>query len=257
MKNLAKLFLIILFVPFCLATILIATIKFQILDGGFWKTTLKNNNVYTNLSVVLKTAAENQTEKGGGKKNDIGLLTDIVTPKILEDFISRNFDNIFGFANNKKKELLIYIPKVVNFNSEELPLVAFLSKFHMAVGQDLPISQIGYVGIATTYSFILLFTLSLLCFFLLFILTESGKKFIAPGLAFIFSGVILLATTVFGYVIRMSMLTDWIKGKEPSQILLSTFAPYILQEILKVWTIVGISLLILGIILVFIKKYSH
>src|SRR3989344_7248141 len=121
MKFVTKLFLIILFIPLCLAAVLVATVKFQFLDTNFWKTNFKNNNVYTNLSVVLKTVAENQTEKGGGDKNNIEMLTNIVTPEILQDFITRNLGNVLGFANGKREKLLIYIPKIANLNSEELP----------------------------------------------------------------------------------------------------------------------------------------
>lgn len=267
MKLVAKLFLIILFVPLSLAVILIATIKLQLLDSSFWKETLKNNNVYTNLSVILKTRIDTQTEKGGGKKSDLAVLTDIITPDIVEDFISRNLDNFLGFANGKRKELLVYLPinKIpkelaptsIGLSAEELPLTALLSKFNITIGEDLPISQIAYTGMAANYLLVGLSALSLLCLFLLFVLTDKEKKFVTPSIALTLSGLLLLATVLFGYIIRESMLTDWVKGTEPSQIILATFAPYILEEILRIWAIVGVTLLIIGIILSFLKKPSY
>lgn len=248
MKFLAKLLLIILFVPLSLAAVLAATIKFQLLDANFWRSTFKNNNVYTNLSVVVKIAVENQNEKGGGKKSDLKVLTDVITPNIVEDFISHNLDNFLGFANGKRKVLLVYIPKVINFNSEEIPLTALLSKFNITIGQDLPISQIAYAGLASTYSFIGFLALSILCLFLLFILTENGKKFITLGLALLISGLTILGLTLIGFLLKGKIFS--------SQIILSTFAPYIMQEILRLWITIGIIFLILGIILFLFKKHD-
>ncbi len=266
MKNLIKLLLTLIFIPVSILCLFSITAKFQLLNSNFWKNDFKNNNVYVKLSEVIKTAAENQTEKGGGKKGDFQSLTDIITPNLVEDFVSRNIDNFIGFANGKSKELLVYIPitkipkefspKSVGLNSEEIPLTALLSKFNITVGQDLPISQIAYFGMAATYALAGLLSVLLICIFLLFLLTENGKRFVFPGLALFLSGVIILVVSIFGYAIKTSMLTDWAKGTEPSQIILSTFAPYVLQEVLRTWAIVGFIMVILGIVLFFIKKQN-
>lgn len=267
MKILAKILLITLFVPLSLAVILVTTVKLQLLDTNFWKDTFKENYVYSNLSVILKTGVNKQTEKGGGKPSDLEVLTDVITPDIIEDSISRNLDNFLGFANGKKKELLVYLPinkipkelapKSVALSSEEMPLTTLLSKFNINLGQDIPVSQFAYTGLATTYLIMGFSALSILCLFLLFVLTEKEKRFITPGLALIITSLILLGTVLFGYIIRGSMLTDWVNGIEPSQIILSTFAPYVLERILKLWTIIGIVILIIGIILSFVRKPSY
>lgn len=238
MKVFTKLILIILFILLSLVTILVATIKFQFLDTNFWKSTFKSNNVYVNLSVVIKTAVGNQTEKGGGKKSDLKVLTDVITPEILEDVVSRNLDNILNFANGKRKELLVYIPKVIDFNSEELPLTALLSKFNIAVGKDLPLSQIVYLGLFTNYLF---FGLLIICSIFIILL----YKIKALGWGLIFSGGFILLLSLAGFLVKDILF---------NQIILTTFMPYILQEVLKIWTIVGIIMLILGTILFFVKK---
>ncbi|HET7099471.1 MAG TPA: hypothetical protein VFI61_04545, partial [Patescibacteria group bacterium] len=182
MKFLGKSILVFLLVPIIVLFVLSLTIKFELLQANFWKNTLKKNNVYANLSVKLKSLAENQSKKGGGKATDLSTITDIITPNIVEDFITRNLDNFFSFANGKQKILMVYLPinkipkefapKSVGLNSEELPLTSLLSKFNIMVGQDLPISQIAYAGVASSYLFFGLLALSILLIYLLFIFTE-------------------------------------------------------------------------------------
>lgn len=108
MKSIAKLILIILLVPISLVAVIASTVKFQLLEPKFWQDVFKSNNVYINLSKDLKVYTEDQIIKGGGKKSDLESLTNVITPDIIEDFTVRNLDNFLGFANGKKKELLVY-----------------------------------------------------------------------------------------------------------------------------------------------------
>src|SRR6187401_1056903 len=110
MKFFVKLLLIILFIPVAIVFIFSLTTKFQLLNSSFWKNNFKNNNVYANLSTDLKTYANNQVVKGGGKTSDLRIITDVITPTIIEDFIGRNLDNFLSFANGKRKDLIVYIP---------------------------------------------------------------------------------------------------------------------------------------------------
>lgn len=264
MRFLGKFILIVLFVPLFLLAILTITVKFQLLRPDFWQTTFRANDVYTKLSVAFKNIAETQTVKEGGSLSDARVLTNLITPANLQDFLEKNFKSILDFVNGKVKEAAIYIPIRIlpsgfipkNFGkiSENTPLTVLLSEFNVQGIQKAQIDALSHVGLWSTYLLTLDVAIVALISLGLFLLVEKGKRFVAPGLAFILAGFITLAVTLLGFVIRGSMLSDWVKSKEPVQIILSPFAPYVLGEILKVWLYIGSFAILIGIVLLFLRR---
>ena len=263
MKFFVKLLLVILFVPVSLVVILSSTIKFQFLNPNFWKNDFKNNNVYTDLSKVLKTYAENQTVKGGGKTIDLKVITDVITPNLIEDFIVHNIDNILGFVNGTKKELLAYIPinkipkefapKSVGLNTEELPLTSLLSKFNIDVSA-IPISQIAYFGTSVNYLLIGSMSILIILLVLMFLLTKSGDRFIAIGLSFVLTGIAVLSSVKILNLIALSINKNYINVIRLDEMILAILTPSILGEISKTWSWITMALLVVGIALFFLKK---
>jgi len=251
MKFLAKLILIILLLPIGLAVIISSTVKFQLLSPNFWKDDFKNNNVYIDLSNDLKVYAENQNIKGGGKVSDLKVITDVITPAIVEDFTTHNLDQTLGFVNGDKKEFLVYIPiskipkelapKSSALSSEEIPLSALMSKFNVDAG-TIPISQIAFFGQSINYLLIGSLILSILFLFLLFLLTEPGDRFISIGLFAVLLGFLVLSLSKVFTSIQIT-------NKIALDIL-----PSVLQQISKTWTILGFGIIIFGIICFAVKK---
>jgi len=254
MKFFAKLILILIIVPISLIVLVSLTIRLQLLDPNFWKSDFKNNNIYVSLSNDLKVYAEDQNIKGGGKTSDLKVVTNIITPTIVEDFTTHNLDNSLGFINGTKKELLVYIPiskipkelapKSVGLNTEEIPLTALMTKFNIDAS-TIPVSQIAYFGQSINYLLIISIIILLFCLLCLFLLIEKGDKLIAIGLPLILSGFVVLS---FSRVFVSIQITNKI---------LYDFLPSILLQISKVWSLVGILLLITGVVLLFIRKRTH
>ena len=252
MKFIVKLILIILLIPIGLVVVLASTIKFQLLETKFWDRTFTKDNVYVNLSNDVKTYAESQTEKAGGKTNDLKILTDIITPQIIKDFAVHNLDNSLAFANGKRKELIVYIPinqipkefapKSSALNTEEIPLNVLLSKFNVTIGGDLPISQIAYLGLSINNLLIGSTSIAVLFIFLLFLLTKNRGRFASIGVSFILIGLV----TLFVAKILSFIYVD--------KVILRVVIPPILSEISKTWFVVSMVLLGFGIISCFIKK---
>ena len=253
MKFLVKLILIILLIPIGIITIIASTAKFDLLNPTFWQNAFKKNNVYVNLSVDIKNFVEDHSARGGGKISDLKSLTDIITPAIIEDFTVHNLDNFIGFANGNKKELLVYIPinkipkefapKSEVLNNEEIPLGVLLSKFNVTTGQDLPISQIAFLGLSINYILIGSVALSVIFILLLFLLTKEGGRFISIAIYLFLTGILTLLLSKILISIRHG-----------SPIILKTVIPPILTEISKTWSVVGIVLICIGIICCFLKK---
>ncbi len=263
MKSTLKIILIILFVPIFVATLLAVSIKYQLLAPNFWKSTMSSGNVYKDLSGAIKTSFETKTVTGGGTKNDVKILTDIATPDNLRDFVERNVDNILNFANGKNKVLLIYIPinkipkelapKSVGLNSEEIPASALLDKFNIDQSA-LPVSQLNYVGRSSNYFLLITISLSVLIIASLFVLTGRGDRYIGVGTGFVLSGTFTIGVVRILNLARLNMPYNLIKSSGFANKLVSIIAPVLLEAILKVWLVVGIATLAIGIVLFFLRR---
>jgi len=251
-------------VPLFLIGVVLSSIRFQLLSPSFWETTFRSNNIYTNLSAAIKTTAEQKTVKDGGSLKEVKVLTNLITPANLQYFLEKNIKNILDFANGKAKEAVVYIPiKILprgllptNFGkiTENTPLTTLLTEFHVQGVQPAQIQSISKFGQTVSYLLALDVALFVLVLIGLILLADSGKHFVAPGVGLIIGGVAALAFSLLGFVIRTSMLTDWVKSTEPSQIILAPFAPYLLAEIIKIWTTAGALAVLAGGVLIFFKK---
>ena len=230
----------------------------------FWLATFEKNNVYDNLAGVLKTGVEKRTVEKGGNRGDAAFLTNLATASNLKDVTEKNLTNILSFLNGESKELNVYIPinkipkgllpKNIKPISETMTIEELLKQFNIMGIQNAQIKNLASVGSWSTYFWVLNMALIGLIVFLLIRLTDHRSKFIASGAAFILSGILVFALSAFGYAVRGSMLTDWVKGSEPTQVLLAPFAPYILGEVLKMWFFAGIALLTSGGVLLVLRK---
>lgn len=263
MKNFLKTILVIIFIPVFTIAVVSSSVKFQLLSPEFWKNTLSENNVYKEMSLAIKGMVVSKTIKGGGNPQDIKMLTDIATPELIKDFTERNLTNILDYANGKRTDLIAYIPiskipknlapKSVGLNSEELPLVALMSKFN--IRQDsLPLSQIAYFGRSVNYFLIFSSIVSLLIAISLFALTDRGKHFFSIGIMLLLSGaLVILLDRVLNWI-NVSMTKNIIPDPNFGISMLKIIGPVILSEFLKPWSMIGAILVGIGIAILFIKK---
>jgi len=264
MKFTAKLILVLLFLPLFLAALLTATLKYQLLNPVFWTESFETNGVYPNLAGALKEQAERQTLEEGGSLQEARVLTGLLTAENLKDFIEKNITYILDYVNGKAPEIVVYIPldkvpkgllpRNLGKISETMPLETLLQEFSVKGIQKSQIENVSLTG-ARTFQFLIgdLLLIALILT-LMYLLTGKGSRLIAPGTAFILSGIVVLLATGFGFVIRGSMLTDWAKGNEPSQLILATFAPYVLREILVFWLYFGAGAVLTGVALILFRR---
>ena len=264
MKTAAKLTLTFLIIPLILVGIILASLHFQLLEPNFWKNTLRTNNVYTNLATVLKKTAEAQTTTEGGNLGDARVLINLITPANLQDILEKNITNILNFANGKVQEAIVYIPiKILpkgllppNLGkiTENTPLAILLDILRIEGFQETQIESLSRTGQTVTYFLILDLVILLLILIGIYFLTDKGKRYIPPAIAFIIAGIVVQVLALFGYIIRTSMFTGWVKSNEPVQAILAPFVPYILGEIVKVWVIIGAFVIVGGVVFLFFRK---
>lgn len=264
MRVIASIFLILLFVPLFLIAILATTVRFQILDSNFWLGTFSQNNIYENLSTAIKKYAEDKTVASGGNKNDIRVLTDLITPANVQDGVTRNLTNVLNFVNGQTGMLDIYIPfdkipkdllpTTYDEKSNTIPLTSLLVSLNI---QGIGKPQLNIISSIGFWSWTLLVMDLILVFVALtlqFLLTRPGRRFWNIAVGLLLSGLITIFTFIIGEGIRRSVITEWPKNTEPAMQIFAVFSPYILQRILVLWLVIGVCAIAFGILLFFFKR---
>lgn len=263
MKTFGKILLTILFIPLFLALLINATIRFQFLNPDFWAKTL-TTDVYEGVRKALTIDWEK--DPFGKIAIDPRLFKSIVTSSNLEDFTERNIKNFLDFVNGKTKELKVYtplsrlpkglIPAGLGLTSEEISYKQLISFFPGAQGMQIQEENLSRLGTDSTLAFLISLMLLSLVIYLMYRYTLPGKRFFVPGVPFIVTGVLILILVGVGSVIKLNMGKDLVASSEPAEILLGTLVPPLATEIFKPWTYVAVGLIILGILVIFLKKGS-
>ena len=267
MKVAAQVLLIIFFIILFFVGITSATFKFQLLDYNFWQNTFQKHDVYQNLAVVSRNSFESQIAKEGGNKNDIKILTDLITEENAKDIVDRNLRNFLNFANGKVSQINIYLPvdkvpksllpKNITGMKTEMPITDLLTKFNFQDWQKLPWQDLSNMGKISYYLFVGTVSLLFLILVLLILLVEKGARFIGLGIAFVLSG----GLTFFLVSIVANMNQILSKGVVQESLILSvvvgTVIPPVIIEAISTWQILGIISIAIGLALFFIKKPSY
>ena len=267
MKVAAQTLLVVFFVLFFFVGLISATFKFQLLSYNFWQNTFEKHSVYQNLAVVSKNSFDSQVAKEGGNKNDVKILTDLITPENAKDTIDNNLRNFLSFANGKSSQLNVYLPvdkvpknllpKNITGDKTIMPVTDLLTKFNFQNSQNLPLEELSHVGTTVYYLFIATAFLFLLVITLLILLVDKGSGFVGLGIAFIVSGGLTFLLSNVAAGLNTVLIRDLTASTSIVAVVAGTMFPPVITEILPTWKILGIVLFFLGFVLFFIKKPSY
>lgn len=267
MKVTAQIFLIIFFILFFFVGLISATFKFQLLSYSFWQNTFEKYNVYQNLAVVSKDSFNSQVTKEGGNKNDVKILTDLITPENAKELIDRNLQNFLSFVNGKVAQMNVYLPvdkvpanllpKNITGDKTVIPITDLLTKFNFQNSQNLPLEEISRVGTISYYLFIGSAFLFLLVLILLILLVEKGSTFVGIGIAFMICGGLTFLLSNVATGLNSVLTKDLTTSTSIAAVVAGTMIPPVITEILPTWKILGIILFFFGFVLFFIKKPSY
>lgn len=267
MKAVAQVLLTILFVIVFFLGLVTASFKFQLLSYGFWSTTFQKHNVYQNLATVTKDSFEQQIIKEGGNKNDVRILTDLITPLNVKETVDRNLKNFLGFANKEKSQINVYLPidkipdnllsKSIAGLKTEMTLQELLTKFNYQDWENLNLNNIANFGQITFYLFIGVVIFLLLILTLLILLVESGARFVSIGVTFVLSGGLTLLVVSLASGINTIVSNELINNTSIASVIAGTVIPPVITEIVYLWRIIGFVMLLLGVVLFFIKKPKY
>jgi hypothetical protein len=267
MKVAAQVLLIVFFIILFFVGLISTTFKFQLLDYNFWQNAFQKHNVYQNLAVVSRNSFESQIAKEGGNKNDVKVLTDLITEENAKDVVNHNLRNLLNFTNGKSYQINVYLPvdkvprsllpKNISGVKTEMPITDLLTKFNFQDWQKLPWQDLSNLGKISYYFFIGTISLLLLIFILLILLVENGARFIGLGTVFVLSGGFTFFLINIVANINKVLTQGVVQGSSIMSVVVGTIMPPILNEMISSWQILGVILLIAGVTLFFIKKPGY
>ncbi|HKB88255.1 MAG TPA: hypothetical protein VKC53_01260 [Patescibacteria group bacterium] len=267
MKTSAKILLVIFFVILFLGELLSGTFKFQLLNYNFWQNAFQKHNTYQSLATASKSSFESQIGKEGGNKNDVKILTDLITPENTKDVLDKNLKNVLSFANGTSSQINVYVPvdkipknllpKTLNGLKTDMPLQELLTKFNFQDYQNIPLKEISQFGKVSSNGFIAASLLLIFILFLLFLLIKKGERLISLGIAFILSGSLTFFVMEVAIGIQKSILSGLPGSTSVVSVFVSIIAPAVISEVVIYWQILGFALLILGVVLFFVRKPGY
>ena len=231
---------------------------------SFWEKTFDTNNTYSKLSNAINKNLEFRAVAEGGKPGDVKIITDIVSPGNLKDTIDKNINNVLLYANGKSKEIIVYIPVnkiprellLNNFGgvTENMKLSDVIKEFNVNGITGAQILMISRIGIAAWIFLLTTSFLIILILYFLYLLVDSGKRLITPGMALILSGLAAYLINISGIIIQTNWIKDLAGASNLGDSLIGIITPPIIQGILKVWSTFALTAVVAGFILFFIKK---
>lgn len=271
-------FIISIFIVLGFTVLLIlSTIRFQILNNDFFVNNLNKEGVYEHSSRALRLTFRNilreiyaneenivLEELTVGERSqierDINRISNAINAATLKDFLEANIIRVLSYAKGEKDILLLYLPlekwgfpddfiteEPMSYFSEntkiEEILVSYGYNTKLLIDIRYYISQVKNVWIGTLGALLLLLTIH----YLLEIGTDKIKKtgYFLIKIGILYAGTCLLAKVMADYLKRG--LYYW---KEPHQILASAFLPPFIEDILRLWIIICVATIILGILLI-------
>lgn len=264
MRLLGKISLGLSLVLSFLVLLVLITSRYQLLDENFWITSLREGKVYDKLDTVLVNS--NKSILGDLPTSKIEAeIPSLFSSSFIQDFTERNISHVLGFINNKVSIPTIYFPSshipkelrsTLGIDSDEIPL----TKLTSALGQNTPIGEDVFLqmralgGIINT-SFIVGLITVLIHIVLLYFIEENDKKLKSLGISLIISGIAGLLFSLLINIQSNTISADLtLPSKEPVQIILGTLMPPLTANIIKIWIIVSVITIFLGIGTLFLKK---
>lgn len=267
MKAAANILLAIFFVIFYLVALITGTFRFGILNYNFLTNTFTKHNVYENLAISTKASFENQIFVKGGSKNDITVLTDLITTDNAKDVVNKNLNNSLSYLNGKTNQINVYLPidkvpknllpKNLAGLTTEVPLTTLLTKINAQDIQVSDLEQISRLGEALTFVFVISISILVVLSIFLIVLISAGKNAWGIAVAFMSSGIITLFFVGILSTINKNIPISLAKSVSVATVVFRTVMPSIITEIASKWMIIGIITTIVGLSLFFVRKPSR
>jgi hypothetical protein len=266
MKVVAKILLTILTIPILLLCILSINIRSQFMSSGFWINTFEHANVYSKISNSIENRLTPRVEAEGGKWSDIGELSNIISAKSIKNIFEDNIRSILSYANGRDKELMLYTPLPIKDNlsqedlnnldnySEKNTVGDFIKEFNITSVNESDFKIISKFGIYSWIFTAVTYVLLLLILISGYLITSYGKHFISLGISLILSGTVIVGGYILGIISADILTSRFTQSTGIGTSLVAIMAPPVIFKITQIWIWFGVSTIIIGVMLLFMKK---
>lgn len=252
-----------LMVPVFVLCALSINIRFQFLSDRFWNTTFEKNHVYLKISQILEGRLLSKVMAEGSRKEDVSVLSNIISPESVRYFFEANTKSFLLYANGFTPEIMVYTPLPVgdelNLNSlgnfsEKMSLHDFLASLSISGTWESDIKAVSRFGVLSWGLIVISFFLFSLLLFLGYLLTDHGKRFTVLGISLALSGMTLLILSFIGSYVSSQLVQNFQDSSNFGALIMTIITPPLMKNVSQIWIWFGVSAIVLGTILFFVRK---
>lgn len=247
MKVFEKIILGIVFSLLCILLLLLATIRFELLNSSFLFWSFQRNNVYTKLPTVLAQSLPNDPHIKRDEQGDYANIVNSINPQTTQRIIESNLQQILNYINGKSDDITIRIfaKDFAILDGSDIKWSLSQMQQHDAQTSENRFAFIQGLGNKILLVLFIIFSILIGLFLLYGRLTNpksllGGKKLVL--ITGILTCVLGIALRIFSFIIEKSLQ----QKLEPSQAILKLLASSLFPDISITWIILGGVLILMA-----------
>jgi len=279
MRKFSRYLVVVLFQLSFAALLLLATIRFQIIDPNFLITSFRDAGVYRQSVEIFKEylgdTVRSELQAAGLDKlpieqqqmleNEILQLTSVVEENEVQDLVETNIYRFFAYMNGEVEDLILYFPvhnwglpdlitsqEPFSILSENTTLETVMS-LEGARDARAQLSQAReYIKLLRIVWFIPLI-LSILLLLIHYLLSISPQRIKPTAWILIISGIYTLLMCGTAYVGSNEFVNRTASYGEPVLLMMGAIIPYLFILIINLWAKIAGGLIFTGVLILIVQ----
>ncbi len=255
MRNALKIFIGSISTSLLITLVLLATIRFELLNKSFLFQTFEKHNVYKQLPILLASSLPNDPNLPEEEKIAYAEFVKNISPQVIKPLIEDNLTQIIDFLNGKSSDIVISFSlqgigfenlSGIRWSLSQIPDKDLREKIKMANGIGNALIIAGGIILAI-----------LTGLFFLYGRLTTPKKLLGGKSILLSAGTYILIAGAISKFSAMTIGKELINGKEPSQKILGLLVSSLLPEVTNTWLIIGGVLILLWLALYIIAYFKY
>lgn len=231
MRILGKVFIGIVSASLFVILILLATIKFELLDKSFLFGSFEKHNVYKQLPAALADSLQNDPNLSEEEGMAYAEFVKNISPQEIKRLIESNLTQVLDFLNGQSKDVVI---------SFSLPGVGFEN----ASGIRWSLTQLPDKNLQEKIKSLNGIGNTLIIVGVVILIVLAGLIFLSGRVILLSSGIFLTISSLIIKLILLIIGNELTNGQEPSQKILGLLSSSLFSDITTTWLIAGGTLIL-------------
>lgn len=138
--------------------------------------------------------------------------------------------------------------------SKEMPVQNFFDEYNVTGINKNDLTFISKIGLLSWIFTVLIYTLLISLLAGMYVLTSEGKRLISPAISFVVAGVFITGMFFAGRFSANLLIEKYISSSNIGTQIISIIVPPVIINTTQIWIWFGLSALLLGVVLFFIRK---